>query len=293
MRNRITALLKRPYYLEPGLAQRWLNSFFYAAFVLIFLFIFRPFDLNLMHAGLFVICLGYGGVTFVVMALLNLLTQPVFPGYFNEEKWNLGKELLWNLINILLIGLGNALYSAWIGVSALSFNTIMIFELYTVTVAALPIIISVLYKESKRKRQFEHDSTAINKQLKEHPSHEDGDSRITIGSENKNEDLEVSVKDLLYIRSADNYIEVFYIRDNTIARKLLRNSLKAVVTSLSVRKELYRCHKSYFVNLQKVRSVSGNAQGLKLHLEQGEQTVPVARNQIQEIRRLLEKKIER
>jgi DNA-binding LytR/AlgR family response regulator len=37
-----------------------------------------------------------------------------------------------------------------------------------------------------------------------------------------------------------------------------------------------RCHQSYLVDLRKVQCVSGNAQGLKLHHEGGEEPVPVS-----------------
>ena len=40
----------------------------------------------------------------------------------------------------------------------------------------------------------------------------------------------------------------------------------------------FRCHRMYLVNLAHVHWVSGNAQGLKLHLTDLEEAVPVSRS---------------
>lgn len=42
--------------------------------------------------------------------------------------------------------------------------------------------------------------------------------------------------------------------------------------------EFYRCHRTYIVNLQKVKHISGNAQGYKLHLENIDTLIPVSRS---------------
>ena len=48
-------------------------------------------------------------------------------------------------------------------------------------------------------------------------------------------------------------------------------------------KKIIRCHKSYFVNLSKVKTTSGNARALYLHINELDFQIPVSRNFSKEI----------
>jgi DNA-binding LytR/AlgR family response regulator len=41
--------------------------------------------------------------------------------------------------------------------------------------------------------------------------------------------------------------------------------------------DIFRCHKSYLINLTQVAHISGNAQGYKLHLQNSTIEIPVSR----------------
>jgi DNA-binding LytR/AlgR family response regulator len=62
------------------------------------------------------------------------------------------------------------------------------------------------------------------------------------------------------------------------------------VAALQGKQNIYRCHKSYLVNLAKVNHVSGNAQGYKLHLKDVEDQIPVSRKLNEEIKEIPEKR---
>jgi DNA-binding LytR/AlgR family response regulator len=54
----------------------------------------------------------------------------------------------------------------------------------------------------------------------------------------------------------------------------------------------YRCHRSYLVNLNYIRHISGNATGYKLHLEGVNDLIPVSRNLNNEIIEKINSRIE-
>jgi DNA-binding LytR/AlgR family response regulator len=56
---------------------------------------------------------------------------------------------------------------------------------------------------------------------------------------------------------------------------------------LAAHPAFFRCHRMYLVNLQRVISVSGNAQGLKLQLDGLEEAIPVSRNLTETVREKL------
>jgi DNA-binding LytR/AlgR family response regulator len=292
--------LRQPYGFHTSIKRRWILCLLFGSFVFLFLYFFRPFDISYSPVGVFNACLGYGLTTFVIMAVLNIALLPVFPKFMNEESWTVGKEIGWSLLNIFLIGLGNVLFGAFVGNVQVSFIGIAVVEMYTMAIGIFPVTVSVLVKEARLKKRYEQESQQINEGIREHivPGVEEtkvteltkeeaisaglvkGKSApvlIRIDSENAGEYLELFPDDLLYIRSSDNYIEVFYTVQNVVSRKLLRNSLKAVSESLETDPRFFRCHKSYLVNLRKVTHVSGNAQGYKLHIPETDVQVPVSR----------------
>lgn len=272
--------LNKPYYLETLPRKRWLNSLLFATFVFLFLFVFRPFGLNTLEQGILAVSLGYALTTFVIMVLLNVALLSQFPKFFSEERWNVQRELYWNMTNVLLIGLGNALYSSFIGIAPFSPYAILIFELYTISIAVIPVTVTVLVREARLNHQFGHQSAELNAGIEEHAKEITPTAKaesLKIISENEKEILELTVSDLIYVQSSDNYVEVHYITKGDSRKKLIRSSLKAVTEQLESYPDLFRCHKSYLVNIKGVKHVSGNAQGYKLKLEGSDKLIPVSR----------------
>jgi hypothetical protein len=70
---------------------------------------------------------------------------------------------------------------------------------------------------------------------------------------------------LLYLESSDNYVVIWYLNKGVVARFLLRNTLKSLEGSL-VRHDVLRCHRSYMVNLEHVKVVRRDKEGLSLEL---------------------------
>jgi hypothetical protein len=289
-------LLQRPYYFETSHLVQWKRSVFVGLFVFLFLVLFRPFGLQTFPGNLTLISLGYGAITFAGMVLLFQVVYRLFPEFFNEEKWTLGREILSTLFILAIIGMGNAIFSASVGIAQLNLETILWFEIYTVLVGIFPTITTVLIKEKMMSKKFEEGSEEINKMIE--PPHKAIKNTIPLPvtyaislllpSDNGKEDLQLKTDDFLFVRAADNYAEVYFLNGSKVNKKVIRTSLKAIVNSLVENKECYRCHKSYVINLSKVNHVSGNAQGYKLHLQHVEDLIPVSRKLNEEIKGILE-----
>ena len=79
--------------------------------------------------------------------------------------------------------------------------------------------------------------------------------------------LKFSVKkeNLLYIESAENYVNICYLNNGKVSKYLLRDTLKKMEELFSGT-ELVRCHRSYIVNFEKVKVIRRDKDGLKLEL---------------------------
>jgi hypothetical protein len=282
--------LRRPYVTAGSIGRRWRTCLLYSGFVFLFLLVFQPFGLSEVPNGILTISLGYGLTTLLVMAVLNIALPPLFPVYFSEDDWTVSREIAWSILNIGLIGLANLVYSRTLHFFSFSFKALLMMEGFTVAIGVFPIVVSILVKEASLKRKYEQRSASINKTLSKQSSAQEAlpaSNSITIPSENAGESFSLALEEFLYIRSADNYLEVFYTGRQGRERKVIRNSLKAVSAALTEHPYLFRCHKSYLVNLKKVNHVSGNAQGYKLHLPGLDQPIPVSRQWNEEIKNRL------
>ena len=249
--------------------------------------VFQPFGLNSLQKNIVVIAFGYGITCLVVMVVLNVALVSAFQNYFLEKNWTSLKQLIWAIINMSIIGIANAIYSAYIGVADFSLQDLFRFEVFTLAVGIFPIGAFILINQARLNDKFQKQSKNINVNLdipkertrgKKVFAADDPPIEVIIPSENGKENFSVPPDELLFIHSSDNYIEVFYFNNSRMNCKLIRNSLKAAAISLSLNENFFRVHKSYIVNLSKVKHVSGNAQGYKLHLVDTEVTIPVSRS---------------
>lgn len=272
--SNISSKLKQPYLIKDSVGDKLKMSIIYGVFVFLFLYVFQPFGLNTLGGELLNVCLAYGAITTLAIIILNIITTPLFPKFFDEQNWNTGKEISWTIVNILAIGLANAIYTSYLSGNPISVKYILLFEFYTFMVSVLPITFIIIYQESNYSRKYSALSQDINKKLF---AHENTESIIKIDSNNQNEELILNLSELLFIKSADNYIEVYYLKDNVVVISMLRNTLKSIEDIFTGNENIIRCHKSFLVNLQYVNNVSGNAQGYKLHLRFTDIPIPVSR----------------
>jgi DNA-binding LytR/AlgR family response regulator len=108
-------------------------------------------------------------------------------------------------------------------------------------------------------------------------------NHIVIPAESGREKVTLRLDDLYFIKSASNYVEIYTNDNDLIKARLIRTSLKKVEELFSEFSFLFKCHRTYIVNLEKVKSISGNSQGCLLLLENSGYTVPVSRSYIKEL----------
>jgi DNA-binding LytR/AlgR family response regulator len=99
---------------------------------------------------------------------------------------------------------------------------------------------------------------------------------ITIHSQYKDGMFKIDIHNLLYIRSSDNYIDICYKNKNSVQHKLVRNTLAAVEKNID-HPALLRCHRSFIINKNYVRSIKRNAGRYKIVIETSNVEIPISR----------------
>ncbi len=287
----IRKFLSQPYPLEQRQSRKVVVALAFGMFVFAFLFFFRPFGLYALQQDELVKITTHFGIICTASLLFNFFVLPQFiPVLTDDLNWNVSKEISNTLWNILTIAAVNTLYSSFYLGSGFSATRLLFYISSTLAISILPVSIHVLIKNmillKRNLKEAQHISEGMHhkKRLTATP-----DATLTINSENKNEKFTIPAGDLLYISSADNYIEIFYVENGSIKSKLIRATLKSARDDLRSFTAFYRCHRGWIVNLDQVESITGNAQGYRLILNHTDVTIPVSRNLNVEITNRLSK----
>jgi hypothetical protein len=277
-------LLNQPYPFTTSQRKKVIQAFLFGLFVFLFLLIFQPFGLlNYQNDYKVLQILGYGAVTTLSMLASNFSFSLFFPKWYDLRSWTVGKNILYILWMFFLIGMNNWIYSIMLGFWGFSIRAFLIFQAVTLLIGIFPVTISTLIIYHNRLKAALKEAQALNQNI--HPHHPAINKPvILIPSQNKSENLNVDLEHLLYVKAVENYVELCL--DNK--KVILRNTLKSVEMTLADFPQFKRCHRSFLVNLHKVKSFSGNAQGLSLKFEAANvEEIPVSRAYVPEIKAAL------
>ncbi len=278
--------LKSPF--PPGRSS-WRIIISVSLFIALFLLVFQPFGLqyiDMKHRLL--ILSGYGAVTFLALVFNLILIESVFKSTFSEVNRTVGKQILWILWILFTTGLGNYVYSIIIFPGmARSIHNLLIFQGFTLIVGIFPVtIITIITHNYLLKKNLQLASminrTIAGEQTQLYPSEQD----IEIRAEGGRDRIIIPVDSILFIESVGNYIEVHWSDTGKPRKKLLRNTLKNMHRQLSDFSFIFQCHRAYIVNLNKVDTIKGNAQGYRLELSGSDLPIPVSRNYIPSFNRV-------
>ncbi len=230
--------------------------------VALFFWIFRPLGLGLIpeHSAY---PIAYGSIVCTITLIYRLVFPSLFPDFYKEENWTVKKEIMGNLGILCSITLGIIFFHHYYYGENFA-HPLFVFLLVTL-IGSIPISISVLHRFASLNKKYSKPQ-----ELPSVPHQGD----VVLVAEN-GKDI-YRFKELYYVEITDNYSTVFHQEEGRLKGELIRSSLHRLEKQL-VGSQVVRCHRSYLVNLEKVQKVSGNAQGYKLHLLDGEILIPVSR----------------
>jgi hypothetical protein len=290
--------LKKPYpNLYESLRVRIKVALFIAVFVFLFLVIFKPFDIDrLIKVDLYVGSLFYGLLSGAVTFVVSYLLIQLFPDYFADSGWTIGKEIFMMTLLLLLVSVGNGILGYYIELCPPGQEKSIWLSIYydiirTYTVGVFPV--SILTAISVfLKRNLAH-ALENNKQFEarienETPAEPEPDPIVTIMSQANNNDFSFRLNDLLFVMADGNYVEFHLESEDTVKREIRRNTLSHIESQLSEYQFLFRSHRAYLVNLKKVVHSSGNAQGYALKLVKTDHAIPVSRRNLSRFDELIQ-----
>jgi len=274
--NTIVYILKKPF-------PEGENRFFYykylivlSLFVAFFLYIFQPFGISTVESNKFLICLGFGSMTFLGASIYELSVGQLLKLISNGVNWTFGKWILNNLGIMLFISLANFLF-----IRLFHFGSI-VWELFppmlygTFMVGIIPVVGLGAFILQRQEKKYQGIAEEINQK-----------AAPNLGIQNE---ADLSIFDIptfriKYIEALQNYVKIGYINAaGKLKEQTERATLKAIMEE-GKGSPITKCHRSFLVNKEAIISISGNAQGLLLTLSDCEKAIPVSRNYVADFRK--------
>lgn len=196
-----------------------------AMWLVLFLVLIAPFDIaELPFSIRLEIMPIYGVISFIGYIILVPLQNWVFK---KLSRWTLYLEILVIILFNAIVLIGSYFYYKSDIINGEYSFTKFTFEVYyPIFLIILPILLFTRWFLNKKAVHQKSD-------------------KIVLTGDNKLDVLQISLSDLVCISSADNYVEVSYLTENELRKKLLRITLKNVHPQVP---SLLKVHRSYLIN---------------------------------------------
>ncbi|MCF8227886.1 MAG: LytTR family transcriptional regulator [Bacteroidales bacterium] len=255
---------------------------YFAISIGIFLFVlfFQPFPISqfdfnnsLLFVG------GLGGTSFLFMILIhNVLPWNVF----RETRDLVNKRIISYLAGFalwLLCSVAFAFYLHFVGKVHLSFFIILKLVIIALAPSIALRIHDLLHFYKQKELSLLNKNQFLQKKLEKY---QEGLQQKTIefASDTESKGIKLFLNDIVWIKSADNYVEIYYREGSNFRKKMLRNTLKNIEVQLKNHAEFMRCHRTTIINITYVDKLFRKSNNYFLHLKEVEEQIPVSRQYI-------------
>ena len=274
--------LNKPYPFNNDLRHNTKIIFFISIGVFVFLFLFQPLQIDeLATRDKYFLVFGLGAITFLSLSLNLLILPSLFPRILNGSSWNVKKEILWDIWILFTVSVGYFLYYKALGIMEFGFSMIVTLIL----IAIVPISVLIVLNRNRLLRSHLKSANELNIKLKGNKSIPD--KLVHFVSDYQKDNISIKVSLILFIRSANNYIELFWKENQDVKSQMVRLSLTKAEDILKDDKFIFKCHRSYMVNINYIDKIEGSSQGYRLYFEKVDFPVPVSKIYVHKLKELI------
>ena len=217
---------------------------------------------------------------------MQIIFQPYLFRNIVDEEYNPLITSLYYFLQMLFTSVAFVFYIRYVGNTGITFNVVL-----RVAVISLSVPVTIHLKNSllslhlKYKKLLD-ESRLIQDKLKQF-SESYANKFIELDSENESDNIRIQVSELIFVKSADNYVEVGFRDGGEVRKKMLRNTLKNIEKQLKEFNNFVRTHRSSIVNIQYIDKLNKNFNTYWLTLTDTKETVPVSRQYLMSVKDLL------
>lgn len=265
--------------------QRFLLSITFGVFL--FVLFFQPFQPEISDFNNKLIFIaGFAAIVFITIVIFRIIMLSYFQDDPGLKRWHPAPTLLSNFLIVLLSSVALVFYLRYVGQVSITF----IVTLKVTAICFATVIILAIYDSFEEIRTQNEVLIAQRKLMqKQLESYEDDmlNKSIEFTSDNSGENLSLLVKEIMLIKSADNYVEIVYKESQGFKKKLIRNTLKNIELQMKQYSNFTRCHRTCIVNTQFIKKLSRNSNGHWIALHDYNEQIPVSRQYLLRLKELI------
>lgn len=248
-----------------------------AAFALFFIIVYQPFGVlqwgrERVSEFMFVI---YSLLIVLLGMSIVAISRVIMYYHTKKHEISILNYAIWVFVELAIMAIAYTICSIladvqediWVAFKSALQNTSLILLIpYIICITAF-----TLQDKNERLRQIEDDfDKAVAQKMA-------SKGLISFYDERGELQLSVTKDNLLYIESADNYIYIWYMKNNLPKKLMLRNTLKRTAESLA-ETNVMRCHRGYMVNMEQVKVLRREKENFYLELGiEGVKDIPVSK----------------
>ncbi|WP_316793638.1 LytR/AlgR family response regulator transcription factor [Pedobacter frigoris] len=240
-------------------------------FSFFFIYTFVPFNFNTWY-DIGKLSLMNIIIAFSVSAALTLVfTQFCLRKWLHLKNFSYGQYFLWFIGEIMFLSVVMT-FIDWLlnNHPAISVDYYLLTFKYTLLIAIIPYVIGLLILFAAQQYRL---ATNLSMKIKANVSALEA---LPIEDEKGKLILSLQPQNILFFKSEDNYVDVYYLIGSTVKRELIRTTLKKIEEKCQ-HNDLIRIHRSYTINARNISSSKKTAKGYIIQFDQvPELQIPVS-----------------
>lgn len=254
--------------------------------VFLFILFFQPFDTaNFEFENKLLFITGFGLITFLVQVLVQVAFQKYLIQLKTNGEDNSLPDSVYNFSLLALVSVAFVFYLRYVGGTIITFNIVL-----RVVIICLSIPVTIHLKNKfnwlhERYKSLLQENLLFQGKLKQF-SESYANRFIDLNSDNESDNIRVQVSSIVFVKSADNYVEVGFLEGTEVKKKMIRNTLKNIETQLKEFNNFIRTHRSSIVNIQYIDKLNKNFNTYWLTLDGTKELIPVSRQYLMAIKDL-------
>ena len=254
--------------------------------VFLFILFFQPFPsqkFEFENKNLFIA--GFGLIIFIIQVIIQIIFQRHLLRNNLDGAYRPMLNSLYYFSQIALTSIAFVFYIRYVGNTGITFNIVL-----RVVVINLSAPVTLYLKETlssthgKYKKLLDENRQMQDKIRQFSESY--ADKFIEFISENEADNIRLQVSEIIFVKSADNYVEIGFRDGGEIRKKMVRNTLKNIEKQLKEFNNFVRTHRSSIVNIQYIDKLNKNFNNYWLTLIDTKETIPVSRQYLMVVKDL-------
>lgn len=248
---------------------------FTSLFALVFINAYSPFGADRWYNLTRLEFFTYSSLTILLGVLVVVISRIIMYHFCKRHSLNIWQYLIWIFAEIFSMAVVYAMFEKLFLKDARIFSDLVKnSSRNTALVLLLPYSVLWLYFSWRDKKE------QIERLADYPPSLESTRNMIPFYDDKGILKFSIKKENLLYLESAENYVNICYLNKGKVSKYLLRDTLKKIEENFSGT-EIIRCHRSYMVNFEKVKVIRKDKDGLKLEFDNPSVTdIPVSKTYV-------------